>query len=637
MEILNISSVDNEKVDIVNDGKLLSEITHLALKGPNLEIEGYATMEGVYSYHENRIRKMVLIIPKIDIQAYRVENVISLEKTDTEILDELTIKIPLDNCYVSEVTHDSPEIASYYEGSLAGFKGSIDLSAIVNGKPLGAGDFNVFISFEQLDDANDSVKYEKVIPLSNSREFLNDSILTTRLSYFSMRLVLKYSLIASFDKYSKTLRLKNTVLQSYDPRKMQDDDLTKENKNVRALKSRVFRVLYVLFSSFPIHKNKVIFASDSRTELNGNFFFVYEELLKRNLNLDIKFIFNNNVDQKKTFKDIINMAYNFATAKIILLDDFYPMIYPVRIRKEAELIQIWHAAGAFKTFGFSRLGRPGGPSPQSKNHRNYTKAAVSSEGIRGNYAEGFGITEDKVYATGLPRADVFFDEDYKSYVKNALHKKYPILKEKKVILFAPTFRGNGQTSAHYPFENLDLHALYEKLSDEYVFLLKIHPFVKNKISIPYEYNDFFIDFSDYREINDLLLVTDILITDYSSVCFEFALLNKPMLFFAFDVEEYIESRDFYYEYFDFIPGPLLKTTNDIINTIKNEKFELEKIQPFVKYFFNNTLGNASKNVVDQLIIPSLNDEKPESIVEKVILPPAKSRKELFDRTLDEDS
>src|SRR5699024_6152088 len=110
-----------------------------------------------------------------------------------------------------------------------------------------------------------------------------------------------------------------------------------------------------------------------------------------------------------------------------------------------------------------------------------------------------------------------------------------------------------------------------------------------------------------REINDLLLVTDILITDYSSVCFEYALLNKPMLFYAFDVEQYIEERDFYYNYFDFIPGPLLKNTSEIVESIKEEKFELEKIRPFVKYFFNDTLGKASKNVVDKLIIPSLKD------------------------------
>lgn len=630
---MNVTSVDNNKLEIKTDGKLLSEITRIDLKGPRLEIEGYATIEGLYSNEENRTRKMLLIVPSINLQAFRNKNTELIDRTDEEIMDSLTIKAPLDNCPGSEILTFSSEFEEDFFDSLSGFTGSIDLSSLVKGKPLEAGEFHIFISLEQLDEENDSIKHEKIIPLSTSRNFLKDTVLTTRLEYFSSTIIMKYSLMMTFDNYSKNLKLKNNLLQSYDPRKMTLEEEPVENRKVKAVKNRLFRLFYMLFCMLPIQKNKVVFASDSREDLSGNFFFVYEEILKRDMNLDIKFLFNERIGSKRSIMDLLNTAYNFATAKIILLDDFYPMIYPLEIRKKADLIQIWHAAGAFKTFGFSRLGRPGGPSPQSRNHRNYTKAAVSSEGIRGNYAEGFGISEDKVYATGLPRADIFFDEEYKEYVKTSLFEKYPILKEKKVILFAPTFRGNGQSSAHYPYENLDLHELYKELHEEYIFLLKVHPFVKNKISIPYEYNDFFIDFSEYREINDLLLVTDILITDYSSVCFEFALLNKPMLFFAFDVEEYIASRDFYYDYFDFIPGPLLRTTEEIITSIKTERFELEKIPPFVKFFFNDTLGKASSNVVDQMIIPSLNNEELISEKNKVILPPAKSRKELFDRTI----
>lgn len=630
---MNVTSVNNNKLEIKTDGKLLSEITHLALKGPRLELEGYATIDGQYSNQENKTRKMLLIVPNINVQAYRESHPELLEKTDSDILERLTIIAPLDNCLGSEIFPENDNLANEFAESLSGFKGSIDLSAIKKGRPIEAGEFHVFVKFEQLDEDNEAIKHEKIIPLSKSRTFLEDKVVSTRLEYFSTNLILKYSLIMSFDNYSKNLKLQNNILQSYDPRKLEIDKEPQESQKVRAVKNRLFKLFYFLFCLLPIQKNKVVFASDSRRELSGNFFFVYEEILNRNMKLNIKFLFNERIGTKRSLNNLVSTAYHFATSKIILLDDFYPMIYPLKIRDRADLIQIWHAAGAFKTFGFSRLGRPGGPSPSSLNHRNYTKAAVSSEGIRSNYAEGFGISEDKVYATGIPRADIFFDEEYKSYVKSSLYEKYPVLKEKKVILFAPTFRGNGQSSAHYPYEYLEMQKLYENLSDDYVFLLKIHPFVKNKISIPYEYSDFFIDFSEYREINDLLLVTDLLITDYSSVCFEFALLNKPMLFFAFDVEEYIATRDFYYDFFDFIPGPLLRSTDEIVEAIYTENFEMEKIPPFVKYFFGDTIGKASKNVVDQLIIPSLNDETVGKNGEKVILPPAKSRKELFDRTL----
>src|SRR5699024_5784581 len=109
----------------------------------------------------------------------------------------------------------------------------------------------------------------------------------------------------------------------------------KENKYVKSFKRRFFKLLYIFFCLLPINKRKITFASDSRSELNGNFYFVYEELYRRQLNLDIKFLFNERINNKKTFSDLIKMAYGFATSKIILLDDFYPIIYSLKIRRNA--------------------------------------------------------------------------------------------------------------------------------------------------------------------------------------------------------------------------------------------------------------------------------------------------------------
>ncbi|WP_064965392.1 CDP-glycerol glycerophosphotransferase family protein [Ornithinibacillus contaminans] len=627
-----LTLMDNKNLKIRADRTVNSSVTKLEINGSYLEIEGYASFEGIESYQEDRIRKTLYLVPDIDVEKIREEqseNTMELE--DQEILEQYIIKIPLDNCALNELGNGI-EIVSDNKSLLAGYKATINLSVISSGKPLKEGNYNVYIKIEQMLETNDQIKYEKLISLSDVRKYLNNDILNTKLNYFSATKVMKYNLLAAFNKFSKTLELKNTLLQEFDPRDLPDNTDTKENKYLRSLKRKFFKVMYTLFSVLPINKRKVTFASDSRSELNGNFFFVYEELYKRNLNLDIRFVFNERINNKKNIMDLMKIAYEFATSKIILLDDFYPLVYPLKIRKNADLIQVWHAAGAFKTFGYSRMGRPGSPSAKSKNHKNYTKVAVSSEGVRENYAEGFGIAVDKVFPTGVPRSDIFFDENYKSEVQQTLYNKYPFIKNKKVILFAPTFRGNGQSSANYPFEVLNLKRIYEEFHEEYVFLFKIHPFVNNKLTIPYEYADFFYDFSDYREINDLLLITDLLITDYSSVCFEFALLNKPMLFFAYDVEEYIESRDFYYDFFDFIPGPLVRTTEEIINRIKGENYQLEKIKPFVKYFFGETLGHASANVVDQLIIPSL-DSTQIDVTESDLTPP-KSRIDLFQRSLD---
>lgn len=371
----------------------------------------------------------------------------------------------------------------------------------------------------------------------------------------------------------------------------------------RIIKSFLIKSIYNVFLFLPLQKNKVLFASDSREEMSGNFLFVYKEMCRRNLDLDYYFFLKSS---KRSYTELIKLTYHLATSKYIFLDDYYPIVYPLKIRKDAELIQLWHAVGAFKKFGYSRTERCEDSQLNSKDHLNYTKAIVSSKNVINFYAEGFGIKKEKIIPTGIPRTDIFFCEDYKKNKRQDLYKQYPFLKEKKVITFAPTFRGLGKRNAYYPSDILDLSELYNHLHDDYVLILKIHPFVKEKFKIPEEFKEFVYDFSNYREINDLLFVTDILITDYSSVCFEFSLLNKPMIFFAFDLEEYIAERDFYYNYSSFIPGVLTRSTEEIIKVIKSGNFDLQKIKPFVEHFYDHRDGNSSKRVVEQLILKNIN-------------------------------
>ncbi|WP_143286868.1 CDP-glycerol glycerophosphotransferase family protein [Caenibacillus caldisaponilyticus] len=553
------------------------KVTHLKWNGPIMEIKGYFYLEGIPLEDEDFVKKRLYLVNE----------------------KKHVIELPLMDVPVQELQLEE-EISDKYKW--AGFEGKFNFSTINSNKPLPEAEYKVYLHIEVQDLGGK--KYFKTFPLGNVRPFLDKGFHSAKMEYFSARKQMKYNLLATYDLNVKTLKIKSNKLKDLDPALFDIENLEKRGLFYRFFSTKVFRLLYRFFCLLPLNERKVLFASDSREELSGNFYFVYQEMQRRQLDFEYKFMLKSSIRQKKTYKEIVSLAYHLATSKFILLDDFFPMVYPLKIRKNAELIQLWHAVGAFKTFGFSRLGLPGGPSPKSKNHRNYTKAIVSSHHVAKHYAEGFGIDIEKVVATGIPRTDVFFDEEYKKRVTEQLYQEYPFLVGKKVIMFAPTFRGNGQQSAYYPMEVLDLEKLYHALKDEYVFLYKIHPFVKNDITIPYEYSDFFYDFSSYREINDLLFITDILITDYSSVCFEFALLNRPMLFFAFDVEEYVQTRDFYYDYHTFIPGPLVRTTDEIIETIRKKDFKMEKIKPFVEYFFDHTDGRSSERVVDQLILGS---------------------------------
>ncbi|MBT2703823.1 CDP-glycerol glycerophosphotransferase family protein [Bacillus sp. ISL-35] len=559
------------------------KVTYLKWNGPIMTVKGYYYLENLPITDEDLVKKRLVLIDKMGKKI-----IISLQD------------IPVETVYAEE------KIDFIYRW--AGFEGKVNFATIDDNKPLPDSEYKVYIEIEVhvLGDK----RYRKIYPLGNIQPYLEKGFHSAKMEYFTAKREMKFNLLATYDQPVKTLKITSSKLKDFDPREMSlDADEKKRGVIYRFFNSTGFRLLYKMYSMRPINQNKVIFASDSRSEMSGNFQFVYDEMIKKGLNYEYHFLLKRGVDEKKSFKEIKELAYHLATSKFIILDDFYPMIYPLEIREDAELIQLWHAVGAFKTFGFSRIGRPGGPSPTSKNHRNYTKAIVSSKHVAKYYAEGFGIDEEKVVPTGIPRTDIFFDEKYKEEVRQRLYQEFPFLRNKKVITFAPTFRGNGQQSAHYPMEVLNLEKLYQELKDDYVFLFKIHPFVKNDFNIPYQYKDFFYDFSSYREINDLLFVTDLLITDYSSVCFEYALLNRPMIFFAYDVEEYVQKRDFYYEYTSFIPGPLARSTDDIIQTIKEEDFKMEKIKPFIEYFFDHHDGKSSSRVVDHLILDKELEER----------------------------
>lgn len=358
----------------------------------------------------------------------------------------------------------------------------------------------------------------------------------------------------------------------------------------------VIQLLYRIFCIFPIKKNRITFISMRRTELSGNFAFVYEQMKERK-DLDIHFILSYSNSVWMSLRDTFRFCYACAVSKVIVLDEFTPQIHYLDLRKETKLVQLWHACGAFKTFGFTRLGKPAGSPQVTRNHRSYDYVTVSSTYCKRCHSEGFGISDEKIIPTGIARTDVFFDEEYKQKVQAAFYEKYPQLREKKLLLFAPTFRGTVKETAHYPMERMDLKALYEEIGDEYAILVKHHPFVSEKHPIPAEYKDQILDLSEETELNDLLFVTDLIITDYSSLIFEAALLKIPMLFYVFDLNEYIRQRDFYFDLRLESPGKLVYSQKELTDAILSKDFEAEQMDAFAKKFFDDFDGRSTERIV----------------------------------------
>ncbi len=339
----------------------------------------------------------------------------------------------------------------------------------------------------------------------------------------------------------------------------------------------------------------ILYLSERRKTLSGNFEFV-NNILSRDKSLVIKSLLQD-TPVKVTDKAKMNEIFDLVVrSKAVVIDDYYPPLYVMPKVPHTSVIQLWHACGAFKTFGYSRIGREGAPRQDSLIHRNYDISTVSSPAAVEAYFEAFGIDRDKIKPTGVPRTDLFFDEDYKKQFRDKFYSQYPSLRDKKIILFAPTFRGNGKRTAYYPDSAFDANEFAANIPDNYAVIVKHHPFVSKKLNIESDYADRVFDMGGLEEINDLLLVTDLLITDYSSVVFEASLLNIPMIFYAYDLEEYIESRSFYPEYEYFVCGEIVRSRQELQKLINDGEFDNSAVHDFCKKYFAEADGRASERV-----------------------------------------
>ena len=351
-----------------------------------------------------------------------------------------------------------------------------------------------------------------------------------------------------------------------------------------------------------VKPNQILFLSEREPEPNGNLLLVKKWFEENEPEVEITtFINTKTVDQLKK-RELRDCAFKCATSAVIILEDFYPQLHSIQKRSETKIVQLWHACGAFKTFGLTRMGKQGGAPQTSMNHRNYDLVPVSSDTVRDIYAEAFGISGSKVQALGVPRTDLLFDWEYEEKKREELYEKYPAFKENRVILFAPTFRGDGNKDAYYPLDAFDVNQFMEKQPEDTVLILKNHPFVKQKFSVDAQWQERVFDLSGEEHINDLMLISNLLITDYSSSVFEAAILELPMLFYAFDEKEYMDSRDFYFDYEQFTPGPvvadfdaLCEKTAEILEGAASEA-EQQNLKNFREIFLNTVDGCSTERI-----------------------------------------
>lgn len=300
----------------------------------------------------------------------------------------------------------------------------------------------------------------------------------------------------------------------------------------------------------------------------------------------------------KNVAQFIPLMFHLNTAKVVVTDNYFVELAGAKWRKGASCIQIWHANGALKKFGWEDKAAQKRTTADKKRfqavYQRFTNVVVGSDEMALIFQKSFLLDEKQLLKIGVPRTDYFFD-------KEKLKANYDWtfqslnLSNKKQLLYAPTFRDDElqNTSLH-----LDIAEMERALGEEYQLILKLHPSISNDLEKLD--SDFVVYVDKETPIETLLPVVDILITDYSSIPFEFALLEKPMIFYTYDLQAYDKARGLLDGFLETIPGQPVFTTTELIEEIKKGSFDLEKVRQFATKWNKYSDGSSSLRFVSLL-------------------------------------
>lgn len=382
----------------------------------------------------------------------------------------------------------------------------------------------------------------------------------------------------------------------------------------------MFRIVFPLgykhyIKGKKIKRKKAVFVEVRFDEVTDSFRLVYDRMKADGFDVHEQFIENIKPGKWGYIKRCLRMLEDISDAHYVFLNDACNVTSCIPLRKGTKIYQLWHACGAFKKFGMSTAELIFGDNRKTlekyPNYGNLSYVTVSSPEVIWAYEEAMNLkdTKTQVVATGVSRTDVFYDQHFIEQSKAAVYSVCPAAENKKIILYAPTFRGRV-AKAESP-DCLDILAMKRALGDEYVLLIKHHPFVKQPPAVPEDCADFAMDVTKSLEIDQLLCASDVCISDYSSLIFEYSLFERPMIFFAYDLDDYFDWRGFYYNYDELTPGPVVKETEEIIDYIRHldTQFDQAQVHAFKEKFMSSCDGHATDRIMALVYAETKNKRK----------------------------
>lgn len=386
-------------------------------------------------------------------------------------------------------------------------------------------------------------------------------------------------------------------------------DIRNGIKTKRKLKILIYKRLFI---KSKMKKELIFFESFQGKSYSDSPKYIYEHMIKNNMEYKYVWCINEKQDipgnpiQVKRLS--LRYFYYLAKAKYWVNNARFPNY--VEKRAGNRYLQTWHGTPLKRLAAdMDDVHMPGTDSAKYK--RNFFNETQKWDYLIAPNAYSAKIFKrafwfDQVMIeSGYPRNDILYYGNNKENIE-WLKKKMNLPLNKKVILYAPTWRDDEfYAKGQYKFSlQLDLIKMQQQLADEYIVLLRMHYVIASQINIS-GFEGFVYDFSSYNDVAELYLVSDILITDYSSVFFDYANLKRPILFYTYDLERYRDQlRGFYIDIEEEVPGPLLNTTDEVIHSIKNlneiQSEYANKYEIFYNRFCKWDDGFASENTVQQV-------------------------------------
>lgn len=371
----------------------------------------------------------------------------------------------------------------------------------------------------------------------------------------------------------------------------------------------IFALIYYICKPLPIQKKKVFCIVTHDDGEASNVSILVKALKEQNRGYTFCYITKTDTSLVKGFLDwrkiisfFFRKPYEMARAEIVLLDNiFLPLAY-IHCKKNSKIVQLWHGTGTIKKFGQdANTGKL--KELERRANQNITHLIVNSREMKNLYTGAFGVEEKRVFPVGMPKTDELLKRikvETKEKVnpdKEYIYQKYGIPNDKKLVLYAPTFRDQ---EIENPKVIERISVLLRELPNEYCIGLRLHPFIAKGFKEPMTDSRVF-QLSDETDVNSILMASDLLITDYSSIIFEYCLMERPIIFYAYDINEFSNhGRGFYHNYESYVPGPVAYRGKEVTDLLRKNQFDMNMVRRFKEKNYPYLDGNATKRLLELL-------------------------------------